>query len=133
MIDRQRAFVCALVYVIKNKRFCNYHRIGVKRIPDGARMYEFNGTWQKDSISVQDDKYNKVIDNRFYENPYGVQVRWVSRSQDLKIRASLKDSHFYGQDGEYYRFEGDYYSPGSKIEIRDRSTDRYKYAYRIMW
>ncbi len=134
MTDRQRAFISSLVYTYKNQRFTNYHRLGVKRMPDGARMYEFKGEWLLDSLSIQDDKYNKAYDSRFYQKPYGLELTWVGkrRSETLKLR--LPDgSHFYGQDGEYFRFEGWYYKPSDKVEIRDSSQDKDKYAYRVTW
>jgi hypothetical protein len=135
MIDRQRAFVSALVYAVKNQRFTNYHSIGVKRLPDGARMYEFRGQWQKNSLSIQDDHYNKIIDSQFYDNPWGVEVTWIGkrRSERIKIKIPHESTRFYGIDGEYFRFEGAYYAPSDKVEIRDSSQDTYKYVYRILW
>jgi len=135
MTDRQRAFVSSLVYVVKNKRFNSNHSIGVKRLPDGAVMYEFRGKWLKDSISIQDDKYHRAFDSDFLSNPWGVKVRWQGKlaTATLKIVIPEDGSQFYGHDGDYYRFEGTYYAPSSNVEIRDQSQDRYKYAYRIIW
>lgn len=135
MFDRQRAFVCALVYVVRNHRFHSYHSIGVKRLPDAARMYDFRGEWLKDSLSIQDDKYNKVIDREFLSNPYGVKVQWIGhrRTAEIKAKISPDESKFWGHDADYYRFEGVYYPPSDKVEIRDTSTDKYKYVYRIVW
>ncbi len=135
MIDRQRAFVACLVYIARNQRFTSYHRLGVKRLPDGAHMYEFKGEWNKRSLSIQDDRYNKVIDDQYYDNPYGVQVTWIGkrRSERIKIRAPFDSTRFYGTDGDYYRFEGKYYTPSDKVEIRDTSRDVYKYVYRVVW
>lgn len=135
MTDRQRAFVSAMVYVAKNARFASYHSIGVKRMPDGLKMYEFRGEWRQDSISVQDDKYNRAYDRQYYSNPWGIEVNWIGqRSSDyLRIRVPLDGSRFYGLDGDYFKFEGSYYAPSTQVEIRDTSQDRYQYAYRISW
>lgn len=135
MTDRQRAFICAAVYVVKNKRFTPYHSIGVKRLPSGAKMYEFSGEWQKDSFSVKDDKYNKVVDSDFYDKPWGVKLRWQGtlRTVDLKLKVPEGGSRFYGEDGDYFKFEGTYYAPSNTVEIRDQSQDKLKYVYSITW
>ncbi len=135
MTDRQRAFISAVVYIVKNNRFAPHHSVGVKRLPDGAVMYEFSGEWLKDSFSVRDDKYNRIIDSEFYQNPWGVNFRWQGslRTVYLKLIIPEKGSNFYGQDGDYFRFEGTYYAPSTTVEIRDQSQDKYKYVYRITW
>jgi hypothetical protein len=98
-------------------------------------MYEFRGQWQKNSLSVQDDRYNKIIDSQFYDNPWGVEVTWIGkrRSERIKIKIPHESTRFFGTDGEYFRFEGTYYAPSDKVEIRDSSQDAYKYVYRILW
>ncbi|KUK79692.1 MAG: hypothetical protein XD95_0197 [Microgenomates bacterium 39_7] len=135
MTDRQRAFISAVVYVVKNNKFRSYHSAGVKRLPDGAVMYEFSGEWQKNSISVRDDKHNRAVDSDFFENPWGVKFRWQGslRTVYLKLIIPKDGSSFYGQDGDYFRFDGTYYSPSNIVEIRDQSQDKYKYVYRINW
>ena len=135
MLDRQRAFTCALVYLVKNQKFTNYHSVGMKRLPDGARMYEFRGKWLKNSLSIQDDRYNKIIDSQYYENPWGVEINWIGKrcSERIKIMIPQDSTRFYGMDGDYFRFEGTYYAPSDKIEIRDSSQDALKYVYRALW
>lgn len=136
MTDRQRAFVSALVYVMKNKKFHSNHSVGVKRLPDGALMYEFRGKWLKDSISLRDDKYISITDSDFYNKPWGVMIRWQGiklGTANIKILIPDDGSQFSGHDGEFERFEGTYYSPSDSIEIRDYSQDKYKYTYRITW
>ncbi|MBD3250774.1 MAG: hypothetical protein GF381_04390 [Candidatus Pacebacteria bacterium] len=135
MTDRQRAFLCALIYTVKNDRFFNWHRIGVKRVPDGARMYDFHGEIKPDSISIEDDRYNKAYDQRFLENPWGVELKWVGsrRTDDLKIRSSQGATTFYGVGTDYYKFEGWYYRLDTEVKLRDYSQDRREYVYRITW
>ncbi len=135
MTDRQRAFIAALAFIVKNSKFTSNHRVGVKRIPDGAYMYEFRGEWLKDSLSILDDKYNRVYNGSFYEDPWGVKARWQGKLgvDDLMIRIPVKGSNFYGHGDDYARFEGTYYAPSYDVEIRDQSQDRYKYVYRITW
>jgi len=135
MTDRQRAFVCSLVYVARNDKFTNYHSIGVKRLPDGAVMYEFKGSWEKDSLDTRDDKYNRMMDDEYFQNPYGIKIKWFGqrRTERIKLKMPLDQTQFRGIDGDYYRFEGTYYHLSDKIEIRDYSQDRYKYVYRIIW
>jgi len=135
MTDRQRAFICTLVYVFKNKRFFGWHRIGVKRIPDGAKMYEFHGEIKPDTISIQDDRYNRAVDDRFFTNPWGAEVSWIGkrRTDRLKVKSSEGSTSFSGVGTEYSNFDGQYYPPEDKIKIRDYSQDRQEYVYRITW
>lgn len=127
--------MCALAYVARNQRFTAYRSIGVKRLPEGAAVYEFKGEWRQQSLTVKDDQYNRIIGRTFYEKPYGVAVDWrgQNRSQKLTVKIPLDSSRFSGRDGESYPFEGSYYPPSDTVEIRDRSQNKYKYAYRILW
>jgi len=135
MTDRQRAFIATVVYVVKNGKFNHHHSVGVKRLPDASLMYEFRGEWEKDSFSIRDDKYNRVIDSDFFDNPWGVKFSWQGRLRTVYLKLIIpKDgSSFYGQDGDYFKFDGTYYAPSDTVEIRDQSQDKDKYIYRIYW
>ncbi|MGD9129173.1 MAG: hypothetical protein PVJ09_01670 [Candidatus Woesebacteria bacterium] len=136
MTDRQRALVSSIVYVFRNRRFFNWHRIGVKRVPDGAKMYEFNGKVMLDSVDLQDDKYHKIIDQDLrLDSPIVIKLEFLGkRGTDLlKIQLYKDSSNFYGEDGDLFKFEGQYYKNSDQIEIRDYSQDKDKYVYRIIW
>ncbi|MBD3279689.1 MAG: hypothetical protein GF390_03190 [Candidatus Pacebacteria bacterium] len=135
MTYRQQAAMAAIIYTIKNNRFFNSHNLGVKLIPDGARMYNFSGQITKDSINFRDDKNNRISDSQYYQNPWGVELDYISsrRSDRLKLYLPENSSSFYGKDGDYFRFDGNYYSPSTEVSIRDTSQDRYESVYRITW
>ncbi len=134
MTDRQRALISTIVYVVRNRRFFSWHRIGARRL-DGAKMYEFNGELLPDSIDLKDDRYNKIIDENYLENPWGVRLQFIGRKVTDRIKLIIPESSvdFRGEDGDYFRFEGRYYANDDKVEIRDYSQDRDKYVYRIIW
>jgi len=135
MTDRQRASLAAIVYTVRNRRFFSWHRIGVKRLPGGAHMYEFNGKIMPDSIDVNDDKYNKIMDRGYLSNPWGVKYDFIGKrgTDQIKLVLPEKSVNFYGYDGDFSRFEGTYYAPSDIVDIRDYSQDKDKYVYRIIW
>lgn len=135
MTDRQRAFISVLVFTVTNRRFFTWHRVGVKRLPDGAQMYEFNGLLMPNEINLQDDRYNKITDRSYQDNPWVVRVDFVSRrgTDLLKLEMPAGSTDFRGEDGDFFRFEGRYFANSDQIEIRDYSQDKDKYLYRIYW
>lgn len=134
MTDRQRALVSTIVYVVRNRRFFSWHRIGARCL-NGAKMYEFNGELLPDSIDLKDDRYNKIIDENYLENPWGVKLQFIGRKVTDRIKLLIPEQSvdFRGEDGDFCRFEGRYYANDDKVEIRDYSQDRDKYVYRIIW
>lgn len=136
MTDRQRAFVSALVYLVKNNLFAGSHGIGVKPMSSGATPYEFRGEWKKDSILVRDDKHNRAEATSFSSNQWGAKISWQGRisSADIDIKIPEGSSQFSGHyNADYSNFEGTYYAPSDTVEIRDHSQDKDKYYYRIIW
>lgn len=135
MTDRQRAFLAAIIYVYKNDKFFNWHRIGVKRLPDGAKMYEFNGELKKLSMNLQDERYNKMIDLDYRDDPFTLRFHFIGRRDTdlIKLIMPEKSNDFRGEDGDLFKYEGRYYSPSDQVEIRDFSQDKDKYLYRIIW
>jgi|GEM_PF-2106844 len=136
MTNRQRAFVSALVYLVKNNLFTGSHRIGVKSMASGATPYEFSGVWKKDSILVRDDNRNRAEATSFSSNQWGAKIRWQGSisNADIDIRIPEGSSQFYGRySADYSNFEGTYYAPSDTVEIRDHSQDKDKYYYRIDW
>lgn len=133
MTDRQRAFIAALVYVTHNQYYSGYEDYGVKRLPDGLNMYYFRGVWLRNDLAIDDDKYHKILDYQYFDDPYGVDVTWIGqkRTDTLRIKIPKDNSRFYGYDGDYFQFEGTYYRPDDEVKIRDTSQDRYEYAYQI--
>ena len=133
MTDRQRAFISALVSVVKTKRFSKYHRLGVKRLPEESVMYEFRGTWLPESISIYDDKNNSIYDDQFLTNPWGVKFAWQGSKRTERLKVLMPEGFgFYGEDGDFFSFTGNFLSP-DKVEIRDNSQDKDKYVYRITY
>lgn len=133
MTDRQRAFVSALTYVVKLNNFVDYHRVGVRRLPLEVMMYEFRGAWQKNNLSIYDDKENKIHSHQFYKDPWGVQITWQGKKRTEQLKIILPDGlSIRGEDGDYFKFNGRYYSP-DKVEIKDYSQDTDRYVYRVVW
>lgn len=132
MTDRQRAFMAALAYIEKNGKFTDYHRLGVKRLPQEVIRYEFRGTWKPDFISIYDDLNIKINGRQFFDEPWGVEISWQGskRTEQLKYK-SPKGVSFHGEDGEFFKFTGRFYSP-DKFEIRDYSQDLSRYVYRVI-
>ncbi len=134
MIDRERALIATLVYTFKNKEFFNSHRVGVKRMPDEAKMYEFNGEILPNSINLRDDKYYQANHDEFLTNPTGVKIEFTWRKGSNKIKLLLPEGYdFRGEEEDGSRFEGRYYPHSDIVEIRDYSQDKDKYVYRIKW
>ena len=134
MTDRQRALVATIIYTIRNKRVFAGHRVGVRRISDGVKMYEFNGDINSKFINLRDDRHNRVTHQEFYKNPWGVKIEFIGKSTDrIKILIPKNSVSFHGEDGDYFRFEGRCYLNDDKIEIRDYSQDKDKYLYRVIW
>lgn len=135
MTDRQRALVSSIVYVVRNRRFFTWHRIGVRRIPDGAKMYEFHGELMPQKIDMQDERYQKIMDESYLENPWGVKIQFIGAKATDRIKIIIPENsiEFRGEDGDFFKYEGRCYLNDDKIEIRDYSQDKDKYLYQIIW
>ena len=136
MTDRQRAFVSALVYLVKNNLFTKERRIGVKPVSSGGTPYEFKGIWQKDFIEVRDDKHYHADSKSFSSNQWGAKIRWQGSisSADIYIEIPEGSSSFSGSyNKDYSTFVGTYYPPSDTVMIQDHSQDKDKYYYRIDW
>lgn len=134
MTNRQRALVSALVYVVRNRRFFNWHRIGVRDAESG-KTYEFHGEFMPIALNMQDDKYNQIRHQTFYDNPWKVKFSFISRqgTDQIELKIWDKSSSFEGQDGDYYHFDGRCYANSDQVEISDNSQDKRRYLYRIIW
>jgi hypothetical protein len=121
MTDRQRAFISALVYVVKHDEFNQKLRIGVTRTSHGKVDYAFNGCWLGDLISVIDDQYNRVYSYQFYKKPWAVEFTWQGSKSEERLKLTIPEGRdFYGTDGDKIRFSGQFNSPRT-IKISDRS------------
>lgn len=135
MTDRQRALLATMVYTVRNRRFFAWHRVGVKRLPDGVNMYQFSGKLLINEIDLNDEKYNRIIDSTYYDNPWTVKYDFIGKrgTDQIKLVLPAESVNFYGYDGDLFRFEGTYYAPADTVDIRDFSQDKDKYVYRIIW
>jgi hypothetical protein len=137
MTNRQRAFTAAIVFTVRNRRFFNWHRIGVRDIESG-KDYEFHGQFMPRRIDLQDEKYNKMTDSSFIDSAaleWGAKIDFIAKrgTDTIELRLYDKSITFEGKDGDYYRFEGRYYVNAEEVEISDYSQDKRRYTYRITW
>lgn len=134
MTDRQRALIAALVYTIKNKKYFNSHRIGVRRLPNEAYMYEFNGEILSNSIYLRDEKFNLILHEGYEKDPLKVKIKFIGEIGTERFSLVLPERNdFEGRVENRDHFEGRYYLNDDLVEIHDDTQDKDKYVYRIIW
>ena len=135
MTGRQRAFIASLVWVVRNQKYHPNHSIGVTVLPENLMLYEFKGEWGKDKLYLRDRIDIVIQGTPNTKEPWSVDVDWQGKRLGYaKLRIVIPNSsQFYGTGGDYEHFEGTYYPPSDKVEIRDYGSDKYLHAYRLTW